>query len=493
MKTTLIQVNPNDDLISVKEKMQWNPSGRILLVVPRINHAIQSPLDLQRIVRSARRLGAQVAISTPQKALRRLAEGQNIIVFSSVIAAQKNEWKEELQLSKSKQRSAKIRLVEKGKPFKTRIEKESNNWQTIMFFFIGVLAPILLILLLLPQAIVNVYPKSLVRNVDLNLIAKNTEVGSPDSGVIPATLQTLTLEVEDGIPTTGRTTIAVEFAQGILRVTNLSDRPVTIPAKMRIRTSVSPIIVFQTLQGALLEGGADKFVDVPIEAVEPGMKGNIIENSILTVEGELSQLIRVNNPTPTSGGTDVEVNAVAASDFETLKARLGSKLKSLYPARYLKNEIFYISDSIQILSKEETLSSEVDDPADQLNLKIKEEISLLAIKNADIRKYIESMAMSTIPAGYESVSGSLQFSLPTKWNFDNTAQAAMSSIKVTQMIRRIIDANSIKAQIAGKSVKKAISFIDDSVQADEPPRISIKPAIWAWLPLIPSQIEVKIP
>ena len=124
MKTTLIQVNPSDDLISVKEKMQWNPSSRILLVVPRTNHAIQSPLDLQRIVQSGRRLGAQVAISTSQKVLRRLAEGQNIIVFSSVIAAQKNEWNEELQLSKSKQRSTKISLVEKGKPFKTRIWKE---------------------------------------------------------------------------------------------------------------------------------------------------------------------------------------------------------------------------------------------------------------------------------------------------------------------------------------------------------------------------------
>ena len=132
----------------------------------------------------------------------------------------------------------------------------------------------------------------------------------------------MTFEVEDGIPTTGRTLLLLSSLQGILRVTNLGDRPVTIPAKMRISTSVSPMVIFQTLQGALLEGGADKFVDVPIEAIEPGMKGNIIENSILTVEGELSQLIRVNNPTPTSGGTDIEVNAVAASDFESLKARL---------------------------------------------------------------------------------------------------------------------------------------------------------------------------
>jgi Baseplate J-like protein len=493
MKTTLIQISPNDDLISVKEKMQWNPSGRILLVVPRINHAIQSPLDLRRIVREGRKLGAQVAISTSQKALHRLAEEQGIIVFSSVIAAQKNEWKEELELSKSKQRSTKNNLVEKGKPFKTRIAKENNTWRRIVFFFIGVIAPIFLILVLLPQATVKVFPKTLTRNVNLDLIVKNTGVGSPDPGVIPATLQTITLEVEDSIPTTGKTTIAVEFAKGILRVTNLSDRPVTIPAKLRISTSPPTQVVFQTLQGTLLEGGINQFVDVPIEAIEPGMKGNTIENSILTVEGELSQLIRVNNPTPTRGGADIEVNAVAASDVETLKARLDSKLKSLYPAQGSNNEAIYIIDSIQILTRLDTFSSEVGDPADQINLKIKEEISVLAIKSVEIIKFIKSMAMSAIPDGYESVSGSLQFSLPTRWNFDETAQAAKSSVKLTQIIRKIFDADSIKAQIAGKSVKKAISYIDSSIQSDESPRISIKPAIWAWLPVIPSQIEVKIP
>jgi len=62
MKTQVIQLDLHDDVTSVRDKMSWAKTPRILLVYPRRSHNLGRLLDLRLLQRHASILGAQLAI-----------------------------------------------------------------------------------------------------------------------------------------------------------------------------------------------------------------------------------------------------------------------------------------------------------------------------------------------------------------------------------------------------------------------------------------------
>ena len=62
MKTQVIQLDPHDDGTSVRDKMSWAKSPRILLVYPRRSRILARTLDLRLLQRHAATLGEQLAI-----------------------------------------------------------------------------------------------------------------------------------------------------------------------------------------------------------------------------------------------------------------------------------------------------------------------------------------------------------------------------------------------------------------------------------------------
>ena len=64
MKTHVIQLEPHDDVISIRDKMSWAKTGRILLVFPARVRSRFLTLDLRLLQRQAESLGAQLAVVT---------------------------------------------------------------------------------------------------------------------------------------------------------------------------------------------------------------------------------------------------------------------------------------------------------------------------------------------------------------------------------------------------------------------------------------------
>src|SRR5512140_1085585 len=100
MKTQVIQLLLHDDVISVRDKMSWAKTERILLVFPPHSHILARRLDLRLLQRHAAMLGTQLAIVTRSSELRRAAEETNIPDFRTTASAQRQAWERELSPSK---------------------------------------------------------------------------------------------------------------------------------------------------------------------------------------------------------------------------------------------------------------------------------------------------------------------------------------------------------------------------------------------------------
>src|SRR5512142_1891901 len=92
MKTQIIALEAHDDFISVRDRMSWAKSPRILLVWPKYEKITLRPADLRILQQHAVTLGAEMGIITRRGDVRRDAERFGIPVFRSAAAAQRQVW-----------------------------------------------------------------------------------------------------------------------------------------------------------------------------------------------------------------------------------------------------------------------------------------------------------------------------------------------------------------------------------------------------------------
>src|SRR5512138_995520 len=92
MKTQIITLESHDDLISVRDRMSWAKTPRILLVWPKYEKVTLRQVDLKVLQRHALSLGAQLGLVTRTRRVRADAEALRIPVFESTGQAQRLAW-----------------------------------------------------------------------------------------------------------------------------------------------------------------------------------------------------------------------------------------------------------------------------------------------------------------------------------------------------------------------------------------------------------------
>src|SRR5512138_3423350 len=92
MKTQIITLESHDDLISVRDRLSWAKTPRILLVWPKYEKVTLRQVDLKVVQRHATSLGAQLGLVTRRRRVREDAESLGIPVLESTGQAQKVTW-----------------------------------------------------------------------------------------------------------------------------------------------------------------------------------------------------------------------------------------------------------------------------------------------------------------------------------------------------------------------------------------------------------------
>ena len=171
VKTQIITLESHDDLISVRDRMSWAKTPRILLVWPKYEKVLLRQVDLKILQRHAAFLGAQLGLVTRTRHVRAEAEALRIPVFESTGQAQKVSWPTPRR-KRWLQRAPRKDLREK----REQVQVEEPGWRVnpllrLGVFSVGVLSVMVLVALFIPRAQVTLKPISTMQSITLPVIA----------------------------------------------------------------------------------------------------------------------------------------------------------------------------------------------------------------------------------------------------------------------------------------------------------------------------------
>src|SRR5512147_2147027 len=152
MKTQIITLESHDDLISVRDRMSWAKTPRIILVWPKYEKITLRQVDLKVLQRHALSLGAQLGLVTRTRRVRQDAEALNIPVFESAGQAQRVAW------PKPRQRKWTYRPPRKDlRKQRERVSVKEEAWRShpairLGALALGVFSVLALVALFIPRA-----------------------------------------------------------------------------------------------------------------------------------------------------------------------------------------------------------------------------------------------------------------------------------------------------------------------------------------------------
>jgi hypothetical protein len=165
VKTKIITLESHDDLISVRDRMSWAKTPRILLVWPKYEKVTLRLVDLKVLQRHASALGAQLGLVTRARRVRADAEELHIPVFESTGQAQRVSW------PKLRRRRIAWHAPARNLRLKrSQLPASEEAWRAhpavrVSAFVLGVSAVLTLVALFIPRAHITLTPVSRMQSV----------------------------------------------------------------------------------------------------------------------------------------------------------------------------------------------------------------------------------------------------------------------------------------------------------------------------------------
>lgn len=490
MKTQIITLESHDDLISVRDRLSWAKTPRILLVWPKFEMVTLRQVDLKVLQRHASSLGAQLGLVTRQSRVRADAEALGIPVFESTGEAQRVMW------SKPRRR----RLSRKA-PDKTLREKRKQvqfreaAWRAhpvtrMLTFLVGVLSVLALVALFIPRAQVRLNPVTQTQSIVLPVTANPSVNSVFITGSIPAREKRILVEGTQRILVTGEGVVPQSKAKGSVIFRNLTQRAVNIP----IGTVVTAGDVrFVTTELGVINPGVGEMVELKIEAVEGGLAGNLEAETINAVEGRLGPSLSVTNPEPTTGGR--ERASVQATDADRANAK-ELLLKSLESDAHASLLDELNSDDIlfdETFALSQILSEMYDPPAgaagSQLTLIMQAEFTVRYAIASDLTELAALALNASLPSGFSAASDALTVESAADPQLLEDGSVRWT-IRAEREIIQQVNVSQVTQLIQGLGSSDAQSKLEDNLPLMSEPRISLSPSWWPWVPIVPFRIEV---
>ncbi len=496
MKTQVIHLDVHDDVISIRDKMSWTKTGRILLVFPRRSRIRLRNLDLRLIQRHADLLGAQLAFVTRSRELRRSAQEAGIPAFRVVKTAQRRTWGKQHIPEKPQRQAPPPDLWQ----MRRELYSNGKHWQNlpavrISFFTFAVLTVVVLLVLFLPTAVIQLTPTTKLQNLTISVYANPNVATVNLTGSIPAHSTTMFIEQSKTAKATGMTSIPNLIAAGKVRFRNLTSGIVGIPAGTIVRTTGNPPVQFSTTQEASLPATAGKTVEVPVKAVVGGNMGNLPVDALVLIEGDLGASLAVTNPAPTTGGTDRKVPAPTAADRRSLHDALQAEILSNCKAGFLKSlgaGTLLFPDTLKVSQAvSETYFPAADQSGDTLSLTMNLQCQMQYTSAAELNTLAEMAMDVNVPEGFEPAVDSAIASVADvpKTDADGTTHWKMQT---QRLLRNHLNEEAVLSLVQGRRPATAAQRLSAALPLETWPDIKLTPTWWPWLPVFPFRISVVI-
>jgi len=497
VKTQIIQLEPHDDTISVKDKMDWSQTPRVLLEWPDEGKILRNRLDLVLLERYCSTNGSQLALLTNDQLVIDQAEEAGIPVFQVRSEAQLQPW------GKSFREFIRQEIVLRSQqprehPITEENEKTGGHqlppWGRILIFTLAVAAVLAIGGTLLPSATVYISAGSNKRDIIIPIQAIQDQEGINISGIIPSHVLEIIVEDQISLPATGTLPIPSEYARGEVVFTNLGERSIQIPLNTILSTSQEDSPLFITVSSGTTPEGRGAQISLPIEALEPGILSNLPENTINRINQDLGAELSVNNPSPTSGGEDIIVPAPSDKDRILASLHLSSALIELAlegATRQLgKGDILLRSrpESSEITLA--TYQPEIGFAGNTLTLTNISQYNFSYVSADDLINLAELVVNALYAGGsFEPALDSISLTHLSEPEF-GTDLIANWDIQVSWNEYRVFNNQKIIQTVLGKNPADAEKLLKKSLDLDQLPDIQVIPSWWMRIPVLPFRIKI---
>jgi hypothetical protein len=497
MNTQIITLESHDDLISVRDRMSWAKTPRILLVWPKYEKVTLRQVDLKVLQRHASSLGAQLGLVTRARRVRNDAEALRIPVFESTGQAQRIAWPTPRRRKWPQRAPRKELLRQKREEAQAGIEAPS--WSThpavrIGAFLLGVASVLVLVALFIPRAQVRLHPRTQLQSVVLPVVANPSLESVYITGSIPAREERVIVEGTQTITVTGEGVVPQSKAKGTAVFRNLTQEDISIPSGTVIRTAGEMPVRFVTILNSKVDGGVGEIVELPVEAVEAGMAGNVEAEEIVILEGRLGLSLSVTNPEPLTGGREIPSVQASEADRRRVKNQLLRDLEEqahLELAGQMKEGDILMQDTFALA---QILSEVYDPPAGaasrQLKLTLQVEYSSLYASAADLAQLASLALNASLPAGFQTIPEDAVTVSPVTDPLLNADGNTRWTLRAERTIVQQINQAYVMQMIQGIDARRAQTLLAKSLPLEGAPEIHLSPTWWPWVPMAPFRISV---
>lgn len=513
----IIRLQGNEDIHALRTIVARAQTDRVLLVVPRRHPALNRLVRLKLLVRQAHDHGKQLALVTRDPDIRELAREINLSVFRSVSDGQRaRRWagasgilsgngdlKTAAVGATSQQphplpRPLTWRTGRAGVLERRRELGKGGDWGeriALTGLGIGLLVVLVAVLVLVvPSAQITLVPRQDQLSVLVSFVADpDVEVANLGAATVPAQVISAVLEATAQTPTSGRKDVPDARATGTVLFVNLTDQAVPVPAGTIVSTSSAIPVKFRTLQPVTVPPGADQRAIAPIEAVRPGLEGNVAAQQINEIEGPAGVVLRVLNPDPIQGGTVKQAAIVTAADKEQLREQLRQRLNQevLHELQTrTPSDSYFVQESIAVETITESFDRQVDEQADVLSLLVRVRATALAVARSDVERMARRSLLDRVPEGFVLLDEGMRVDI------QQSESAEEGAIRVVAMANGVVAAelngNLVRTLIRGQPLDEAGSILLDRLPLAADPVIEVSPSWWPRVPYLPLRIFVRV-
>jgi hypothetical protein len=469
----VIFLDLDDDLGTVRAKLESSAADEVYLVIPKRSPILRTPLEFRILARLTHQLSSETIIVTGDGSRRSLAKQEGLRTRRSVRS-----------------------LRHLSRPPGTRSWGLPGvpDWLPLPSFtgllLTGLVATVagVLVFGVLPVMKVTVQPQVVQQNQDLEiLVDPSVKTVDLSRRIVPGEVLQQRVEVVGSMPATGAKKVGRDKARGEVMFISQNPQPVSIPRGTAIFTANNiKFITDQDVQVPALSLGTTR-VGVTADAAGPG--GNVDARTLVRIEGPGIANIVPRNDRPIAGGTDRDGKVITADDVAKLKDQLQGRARDQALAELYARaggDRSLVQQSVRLRPEGEAYDPGVDAEADQVNGRFAVTASAVVFVNADFNGLVQKTFLAIAGPGFDLPISQLGVGTPEVLGVDDTKVRIRT--KSSAGLVKQLNGDELVDKLRWKSPAEARTILSKVDGLSGTPKIEISPD-WA---LRAYRVEVSV-
>ena len=482
-----MNLEPEDDHISVRDKLSWAKASKVVLLWPRHGRPLPRQLDLAIVQRHAQRRGLEIGLVNYDPEILTNAERLGIPIFESVDQLPSGDWGSRPPQAVEPARRDRPSLSDLRQARAASVDPliSLGDRGRIGVFVGAVVSVVAIAVAVLPRAEVVIDPNQLPieRRIAITIDPQSFN----PAGTIPGQRVAVQVSGSQRIDSSGRVRLPDSVASGEVEFTNLTDERISIPAGIGLRAGAVRFLTTETV-----EVDARGSVTAAVVAAEAGRSGNVGATTIEAVEGPLGFAVSVLNLEPSRGGGDTLAESVSEADRDRLREELLADLLRIAEGDLeaqlpLGDKIVPGSLSISEVVVEE-YDARVGEAADTIALSMTLEVEALSYSESQALAEAENLLQASLSGGRLIIPESLSLEL---FEVSDDRPTTVVTFLADAQLGRSVDFDRVRQSAAGVPTTLVAQRLAEKFGLSRAPEVRTWPSWSPWLPWLGMRIDVK--